>query len=120
MRKERVVDKFSVLLAICDNEQEDILEEFLTKHKLGAGLIFMGKGTAESNIADIFGFGLSDKLISCVLVPEHSQEKLILELTDALGIEKDHYGLTMLLETSSATSVVMDMVGLSHVVSFDK
>lgn len=120
MKKEKVVDKFSVMLAICDNEQEDILQAYLTKHKLGAGVIFMGKGTAESSIADIFGFGLSDKLITCVLVPEHSQEKLIMELTEVLGIEDDHFGLTMLLETSSATSVVMDLVGLSHVVSLGK
>ena len=120
MKKETVVDKFSVMLAICDSDQEEDLEGFLKKNNLTNGLIFIGKGTAESNIADIFGFGLSDKIISCVLVPEHSQEKLILELTDVLGIERDHYGLTMLLETSSASSVVMDMLGLSHVVSLGK
>ena len=113
MRKERVVDKFSVMLAICDNEQEDILEEFLTKHKLGAGLIFMGKGTAESNIADIFGFGLSDKIIVTLLVPESKQEKIAKDLTDFLGIEKDSYGLVMLLETSSASTVVLDRLGIA-------
>ena len=112
MKKAKVSDKFSVLLAICDNEQENELEEFLKAKKLKNSLIFMGKGTAESEIADIFGFGLSDKLITAVLVPQSSQEKLIGELTDVLGIEEDHYGLTMLLETSSATSVVLDMVGI--------
>ena len=88
------------------------LQEFLEKYQLNNGLIFIGKGTAESDIADIFGFGLSDKLITCVLVPEHSQEKMIKELTDVLGIEQDHFGLTMLLETSSASSAVMSMLGL--------
>jgi len=112
MKAPKVSDKVSVMLSICDNEQESILQEFLTRKKLKNGLIFMGKGTAESEIADIFGFGLSDKVISAVLVPESSQEKLILELTELLGIEKDHYGLTMLLETSSASSVVLDMVGI--------
>ena len=112
MGKSAVIEKFSVLLAICDNEQEAELQEFLESRNLNSGLIFLGKGTAESDIADIFGFGLSDKLITCVLVPEHSQEKIIIELTDVLGIERDHFGLTMLLETSSASSAVMSMLGL--------
>ena len=112
MKTPKVSDKLSVMIAVCDNEQEEILQEFFRKHHLNNGLIFMGKGTAESEIADIFGFGLSDKIISAVLVAESNQEKLILELTDLLGIEKDHYGLTMLLETSSATSTVLDMVGI--------
>ncbi|MBE5736735.1 MAG: hypothetical protein E7356_05250 [Clostridiales bacterium] len=112
MGKSAIIEKFSVLLAICDNEQESELQEFLESRNLNSGLIFLGKGTAESDIADIFGFGLSDKLITCVLVPEHSQEKIIIELTDVLGIERDHFGLTMLLETSSASSAVMSMLGL--------
>ena len=112
MKKAKVSDKFSVLLAICDNEQMSELEEFLTRKKLKNSLIFMGKGTAESEIADIFGFGLSDKIISATFVPQSSQEKIIAELTDVLGIERDHYGLTMLLETSSATSMVLDMIGI--------
>lgn len=113
MKKPVVSEKFSVLISICDNEQVGVLEEFLVKKKLKNGLIFMGKGTAESQIADIFGFGLSDKLITAVFVKESKQDKIIRELTDALGIEKDNFGLTMLLETSSASSVVLDMVGIS-------
>jgi hypothetical protein len=112
MKSPKVSDKLSILIAICDNEQEDVLMGFLERKKLKNSVIFMGKGTAESEIADIFGFGLSDKVISATFVPESRQEKLIKELTDELGIEDDHYGLTMLLETSSATSTVLDMVGI--------
>ena len=72
----------------------------------------MGKGTAESDIADMFGFGLSDKAILALLVPQSSQEKILKDLSDFLGIEKDSYGLAMLLETSSASSVVLDMMGI--------
>ena len=114
MKKSVVSDKFSVLLAICDNEKVDVLEKFLKKKKLKNGLIFMGKGTAESQIADIFGFGLSDKLITALLVPRSSQEKTLKELADALRIEIDSYGLAMLLETSSASSVVLDMLGITY------
>jgi nitrogen regulatory protein PII len=112
MKAPRLSDKLSVMIAICDNEQEDILQGFLERKKLKNSVFFMGKGTAESDIADIFGFGLSDKVISATFVLESKQEALLRELTDALGIEDKHYGLTMLLETSSATSVVLDMAGI--------
>lgn len=114
MKKQKISDKFSVLLAIYDNEMSEDLEEYLTRKKLKNGLIFMGKGTAESEIADMFGFGLSDKRITALLVQETRQEKILQEITDILRIEVDTYGLAMLLETSSATSVVLDMVGIDY------
>ena len=112
MKKQKVSEKFSVLIAICDNEQLPVLDDYLSQHKLKNGLVFMGKGTAESNIADIFGFGLSDKIITALLVKESKQDKLIKDITKLLRIEEDMFGLTMLLETSSASSVVLDMLGI--------
>ena len=48
----------------------------LNEKKLNGGIIFQGKGTAESEIADIFGFGLSDKDILAVFIPKSkSREK---------------------------------------------
>ena len=114
MKKVNFSDKFSVLLAFCDEEKREELEQFLTRKKLKHGIIFMGKGTAESEMADIFGFGLSDKLILATLVPMSIQEKVIKDLTDMLGIEKDSFGLTMLLEVSATSSAVMDMMNSEY------
>lgn len=114
MRKIRYAEKFSVLISICDNEKTEELDQYLTKKRLKNGLMFIGKGTAESDIADIFGFGLSDKIISAILVPESKQDKIAKDLADFLGIEKDSYGLVMLLDTSSASTVVMDMLGIQY------
>ena len=38
--------------------------------------------------------------------------EILKEITDLLRIEVDRYGLTMLMETSSASSVLLDMVGI--------
>ena len=114
MRKAKYSDRISVLVAICDDDQVEILQEYLTRKKLKNGLIFMGKGTAESTVADVFGFGLSDKLITALLVPESIQDKLITEITNLLRIEEDRFGLTMLLKTSSASGEVLDMVGIKE------
>ena len=114
MRKIRYKEKFSVLIAIYDDEKSEEMEQYLTKKRLKNGLMFIGKGTAESDIADIFGFGLSDKVISALLIPESRQDKIAKDISDFLGIETDNYGLVMLLETSSASTVVMDMLGLEY------
>ena len=114
MRKIRYAEKFSVLVAICDDEKTEDLDNYLTRKRLKNGLMFIGKGTAESDIADIFGFGLSDKAISAILVPESKQDKIAKDIADFLGIEKDSYGLVMLLDTSSASTVVMDMLGIQY------
>ena len=112
MRKTNLSDKLNVLIAICDDEKSEDLNQYLSDKKLKNGLIFMGKGTAESESAEMFGFGLSDKNILALLVKESSQEKIMREITDLLGIETDSFGLTMLLETSSASSTILDMVGI--------
>lgn len=108
------IEKFSVLLAICDDDMGDKLEDYLRAKKLSNGILFMGKGTAESDVADIFGFGMNDRAICVTLVPESIQEKVLKDVTDFLGIEKDKYGLAMLLKVNSATSVVMDMMKLEY------
>lgn len=114
MKKVSFSDKFSVLLAFCDDDKREELDQFLTRKKLKHGIIFMGKGTAESEIADIFGFGLSDKLILATLVPMSIQEKIIKDLTDMLGIEKESFGLTMLLEVSATSSSVLDLMNIDY------
>lgn len=114
MKSKNNIEKFSVLLAICDEDMNEKLEDYLRAHKLNTGIIFMGKGTADTDIADIFGFGMSDRCICATLVPEGSQEKILKEITDFLGIEKDTYGLAMLLKVGSASSVLMDMLKLSY------
>ena len=113
MKKQRASERFSVLLAICDDEYEREFEEYLAKKHLNKGIIFRGKGTAESEIADIFGFGLSDKMVTALLVKESTQEKVLKDITKILGIEKDTYGLAMLLEVSSASSTMLDMMGIN-------
>ena len=114
MKSKQNIEKFSLMLTICDDDMCEPLEEYLRLKKLNTGILFMGKGTAESDIADIFGFGMCDRCICATLVPESSQEKALKDVTDFLGIEKDKYGLAMLLRVSSASSALMDMLKLEY------
>lgn len=113
MKKETAnVEKINIMLAICEDEQQQVLEEFISQKRLQNSIIFKGKGTAKSDIADIFGFGLSDRVIMATVVKETGQEKILKELSTALGIEKDTYGLAMILDINSVSSTLLEMMGL--------
>ena len=48
MKKQRASERFSVLLAICDDEYEKQFEEYLAKKHLNKGIIFRGKGDSAT------------------------------------------------------------------------
>ena len=76
------------------------------------GIIFSGKGTSESGIADLFGFGMDDRTVLAVLVPEDKKEKYLQDITKITRIEIDNYGLSMLLDISSASSPLLGLMGI--------
>ena len=112
MKTTKIKSPMSVLLSISDSEFSNEIEEYLNKKHLKNGIIFSGKGTSESNIADIFGFGMDDRTILAVLVPEEKKEKYLEDITEITRIESDNYGLAMLLEVSSASSPLLGLMGI--------
>ena len=114
MKKSKIQSPISILLAIVDKGRGEWIEQYLNSHKLRGGLLLFGKGTAESDIADMFGFGMSDKDIVACIVPIAHQDKVIADITKLTEIETDSYGLTMLLDVSSASSSLLDMLNIVY------
>ena len=112
MKTTKIKSPMSVLLSISDSEFSVEIEEYLNKKHLKNGIIFSGKGTSESNIADIFGFGMDERTILAVLVPEEKKEKYLEDITEITRIESDNYGLAMLLDVSSASSPLLGLMGI--------
>ena len=113
MAKTKIKSPISLLIVLVDDGVGVQVEEYLTKKHLKAGVLFNGKGTAESEIADIFGFGLGDRDIVACIVPVDKQEKILADVTELTGIEKDNYGLTMLLPIDSASSTILELMGIT-------
>ena len=112
MKVTKMKSPMSVLISICDSEFSDEVEEYLNKKHLKNGIIFIGKGTSTSNIADIFGFGMDDRTILALLVPEDKKEKYLKDITKITRIESDNYGLAMLLDATSASSPLLGLMGI--------
>ena len=113
MAKTKMKSPISLLLAIVDDGIGDKVEEYLLSKKLSNGVLFNGKGTAESVVADIFGFGLGDRDIIAVIVPVEKQDKILEDITNISGVELDNYGLTMLLPINSASSTILELLGIA-------
>lgn len=115
MKEANKKSPICLLLAFCDKGKGEDIEEYLNKHHLKGGLILIGKGTAESDVADIFGFGMCDKDIIACIIPSEKQEEILSDVTKITGVEEDSYGLTMLIDISSASSTLLEYVGFKGV-----
>ena len=112
MKKEKVSSPLLVLLSINDDGMGEVVEKYLNENELSGGLFFQGKGTAESEIADIFGFGLSDKDIIAVFIPKKNSEQIINDINTITGVEEDRYGLNIVMEINSISSNLLEFLGI--------
>ena len=112
MKQNKIKAPIKLVIAICDRGMGEEIEEYLNKIHLKGGLVFMGKGTAESEIADIFGFGLSDRDIVAILVPTEKVDKVVENVRNITRIEDDKYGLVMTMPLSGATNMLLDAINI--------
>ncbi len=101
-----------IIMAICDKGLGDDLERYLQSQGITAGIVMAGKGTAESLVADIFGFGMNEKDIMICVSPVEKTERLVAGINAITGIESDRYGLTMVLPMSGADSGLLELAGI--------
>ncbi len=99
-----------LILCFVDRGDGKNIEMYLNDHHLNGGILLMGKGTAESDIADMFGFGLSDRDIVACLVPVNKLEKTMKDINEITRIEQDKYGLNMVLDVQSMASNMLEFL----------
>ena len=110
MKKIKIQSPISLLISIVDRDDSHEVEEYLSRHNLHSGIVFMGKGTAESEIADIFGFGMSDKDIIACIIPNEKKDKIVADINNITRVDIDKYGLNMVLKISSAGSNLLELM----------
>ena len=113
MKNTLIESPVELVVAICDDKKGEEIELYLNSVNLNAGLLFMGKGTAESEIADLFGFGMNNRDIVAVIVPKTKTDKVVKKINEITGIETDSYGLTFVMPLSSASSTLMDLAKIN-------
>lgn len=112
MKKSSIKSPISLLLSIVDDDIALEVEKYLSKQKLSSGIIFNCKGTAESEIADIFGFGMDDKSVIACIIPVEKKDKIVSDVNEITGVEKDNYGLNMVIKVQSSASNLLEFMNI--------
>ena len=115
MKKTSIPSPVSMVLCFLDEDEAKEVESYLNKNNLDSGIVFMGKGTAESDIADIFGFGMRDKSIVACIIPNEKKDKIVENIRKISSVETENYGLIMVLKLGSATSNLLEMMKIKVV-----
>lgn len=104
----RMQSPIKLVIAILDRGDAKAIESYLSENNLDTGIVFMGKGTAETSFGDIFGFGIQDKDVIACIIPVNHEKDIIKDINRISGIEQDKFGLTFVIDIQSAGSNLLE------------
>ena len=114
-KKPQISSPFEIMICVVDRGKGDKVMEILRMNGCSMHLTTMGTGTAaKSNTGDFFGFGIIEREVVFALVNKNKIDDVTKILTDILNLEKPHTGILATLPISSATSTLLDMLGINY------
>lgn len=112
MKKQKMRCPFEVMIVIVDRGEGENVIEVLENNHINQVLKLQGRGTAESEMADIFGFGVIERdIIACFIDEDRSKALVELIYTD-LHLNVEHSGLVFTLQPSSATLDLLESLNI--------
>ena len=112
MAKKKSICPIEIICIMIDRRLEKDSEEILKKHGIDAYVTFLGEGTANSSMGDLFGFGISEKSVLIGLVDREKSRNVLEDLREEIGYDKNGRGLAMTLPLSSATSTMLESLNI--------
>ena len=114
-KKPQIQSPLEIVICIVDRGKGDKVMEILKMNGCMMQLITMGTGTAaKSNAGDFFGFGIIEREVVFALMNRNRIDETVKILTDILNLDKPHTGILTTLPISSATSTLLDMLGINY------
>ncbi len=114
MAKKKIKPPFEILVSIVDRGDGNKVSELLEENHLQNIVVLQGTGTAESEVAELFGFGVVERdIVVCIVDQERSKVMVELLYTDLnMGIE--HSGCVFTISPSSATLELINLLKLEN------
>lgn len=109
---DKIKSPLRLVVSFTDRDVAKDIEDYLASEHMSGGIVFRGKGTSESDIADIFGFGIDDKDIITSLIPTKKVDKIVANMREISGIERDNYGLIFVIDLQSASSNLLEFLDI--------
>ena len=86
--------------------------EILDKYNIHLQLNCMGHGTAKSNIADLFGFGISERDVVFSIIPTEKGNELLDFFNKTFEFEKKDNGLAMTLPINIIEKKLFNLINI--------
>lgn len=93
-----------LLACITYREKVKLVEKIFEQHGVAVHEVLMGKGTAQSMLGDLFGFGIIDRDIICAIANTKSCEKIIEELDTQLNFAETQSGICFCVPVNAISS----------------
>lgn len=111
MAKETPIEMLFVIVSRNDVEK---VQQILRTHNTDYDLVLMGKGTADSKLGDIFGFGIIDRDVVCTLLNKTKSAEILNLLDEELQLSAPHRGVAFTIDINAITSNVLDMFTINR------
>ena len=114
MKKKTISAPFEVLICIVERGLSNKVNEILEVHDAMFHITTLGEGTAKSEAADIFGFGIVEREIIWALVDPLMSTKILNTLNEVLDLEKPRKGIAMTIPANAASNLMLDVLGVNY------
>ena len=114
MKKNKIQAPFEIIIAIVERGKSNKVIEILKAHDSNFNLVTLGEGTAKSQAADIFGFGIVEREIVWSLINPLMSDKVLRALNEVLELNKPARGIAMTIPASAASNLMLDVLGINY------
>lgn len=114
-------NNYPLQLLTCITYREDVknVEKIFEQFGVVEHSVLMGKGTAQSMLGDLFGFGIIDRDIVCAIVNLKMSEDIIEALDQKFNFAKTDTGICFCIPVSAISSDLISQLNLNGGVQND-
>ena len=105
-RKDAPDARMTLLVTIVDRRKGKKVSSICTSQSIYFQYMFLGFGTAESQVLDYLGLGKTDKDILIAPVPYTSVPKIRQKLYDKLQLERSGHGIAFTIPLSAVSRII--------------
>lgn len=108
MRKKKIDSPVNLLIAIVGRNKGTDAIKVLNRYKIFTHFVCIGNGTAESEIADLFGFGIIERDVVISLAPVTNSTKILNSLDRKFHFKERHNGLALTIPINSVEKKILE------------
>ncbi len=103
-----------IICIVVKREESKKVINILANHGVEHQISCLAEGTAKSNMQDLFGFEILDREMLCGIIPTDKSKLVFDTLNKTFDItDQEQVCLAFTMPLSSATSTMLDMLGIT-------